>query len=220
MHYHALISSILIALLSACSGNDQKTGSTPEEQKEDSSIKTVSTPPVADTPPRTVEDIQKAYELISIQKNQGLLDSASFKYDCRGEKNGEVSYFSKDGQLRMIVHRYNEYSHHSAADHYYIMDSVLFFVYNNRLSWTFDSGPQGSTKDDITEQRIYLIDQKPLRCLEKKFVVRSKDVNNPKSEMVANKVVDCKTIKSVVEPFQLLMKYRGKGTVRHSGRQI
>ena len=146
--------SVLLFLF-ACS-NDPKTSNIQGEQRQDSLTNTPNKPPPTATPPRTIEDIQKTYELISAQKNQGLLDSTSFKYDCHGEKAGEVSYFSQDGQLRMIVHRYNEYSHHSATDYYYVMDSVLFFVYNNRLSWTFDSGPQGSTKDDITEQRIYL----------------------------------------------------------------
>ncbi|MGK6352881.1 hypothetical protein [Parapedobacter sp. DT-150] len=184
-------------------------------QAEQGQMKDMSTAPVivsatSDQVPRTVEDIQRTYAAIVAQKERGTLDSASFKYSCYNEKSGTVSYFSEKGRLRMIVHRYNEYDHHSAVDYYFVQDSTLFFVYLNRVSWAFESGPEGSTKDNITERRIYLVDQKPIRCLEKKFVVRSEVANNPRSESVANKEVNCTPSDSVNQPFWILAKYHNR----------
>lgn len=162
-------------------------------------------------PLRTVQDIQQAYTAISTKLKDGALDSISFKYSCNNEKSGTVSYFSDKGKLRLIVHRYNEYSHFSGVDKYFVKDSTLFFVYKNSVLWSFN-GPQGSTKDSITEQRVYLIDQQPIKCLQKTFVVYSHAANNPRSEEIMNKEVNCTSQKSVIKPYRLLAKYRNNAT--------
>lgn len=160
---------------------------------------------------RTIPDIQQAYATVSTKLKSGALDSVSFKYSCNNEKSGTVSYFSEKGQLRLVVHRYNEYSHFSGVDQYFVKDSTLFFVYRNSILWSF-SGPQGSTKDSITEQRTYLINQRPVRCLQKTFVVRSHAAHNPRSETVPGKEVDCTSVKSVIKAYRLLIKYHNNTT--------
>ena len=162
-------------------------------------------------PLSTVQDIQQAYTMVSKKLKDGALDSVSFKYSCNNEENGTVSYFSERGQLRLIVHRYNEYSHFSATDQYFVKDSTLFFVYKKSILWSFN-GPQGSTKDSITEQRVYLIDQQPIRCLQKTFVIHSHATDNPRSETVTNKEVNCASQKSVIKPYRLLARYHNNAT--------
>ena len=202
---------MLLFLIAACNENsNHNTVNSNEAQKHDSVTASVSISN-SDTIPRHIEGIKKTYEMTLAQLKNGVLDSTSFKYSCNNERNGTVSYFLDKGALRMIVHRYNEYSHHSAEDYYFVKDSILFFTYFERVSWSFD-GPEGSTKDNVTEQRVYLIDQKPIRCLEKKFVVRSKESNNPKSETVANKEVSCASLESVINPFLVLLKHRENPT--------
>lgn len=213
IRFHNLICLILILFTTSCSdGVETNTASSEKMQSQDSALEIIPVSPKTDTDINNIEGIQKAYEMISKQIKKGNFDSTTFKYNCNNEKSGEVSYFSQNGQLRMIVHRFNEYSHHSATDYYYVNDSLLFFVHNKRISWSFESGAAGATKDIITEQRVYLIDQKPIRCLEKKFEIRSQASDNPESELVPNRTVNCSTIKSVMKPFEMLLKYRYKAT--------
>ncbi|MGZ8545150.1 MAG: hypothetical protein ACXWV0_07625, partial [Flavisolibacter sp.] len=171
---------------------------------------TINTPNLQSAPvPNSIAAIQMNYEQITSQKTLGVLDSTGFKYKCNNEITGAVSYFSQKGQLRLIIHRYNEYDHHAAEEYYYVKDSALFFVYNKELLWSFDSGPQGSTRDNITEQRVYLIDKKPTRCLEKKYVIRSHAANNPSPDTVPNKEISCAAV-DVMKPYQQLLKHRSK----------
>jgi len=163
-------------------------------------------------PLSNLEDIQNAYAEIASELERGILDSSSFAYSCHDEKKGTISYFTARGQLRLIVHRYNEYDHYDAVDRYFVTDSMLFFVSSNSASWAFESGPEGSTRDNITERRTYLIDHQPVRCLEKKFVIRSQSIDNPSSETVPNNEVDCPPANEVMKLFQLLTKYRHKPT--------
>lgn len=207
MLYRNLLYLIILLFIAACDENNTSiSGNSKELQKHDTVTAPVSITNV-DTVPRDIAGIQKAYEVTLEQLKNGVFDSTSFKYSCDNEKNGTVIYFFEKEVLRMIVHRYNEYSHHSAEDYYFVKDSILFFSYFERVSWSFD-GPEGSTKDNITEQRVYLVEQKPIRCLEKKFVVGSQETNNPRSETVANKEVPCASFKSVINPFLVLLKHR------------
>ncbi len=202
---HPVYSLLILALLSAACNNTSP--NTPaNEQNQDSVIKPSSHQVSA---PNSIEAIQKSYEQITTQKDQGLFDSTGFKYNCNNEISGTVSYFTEKGQLRLVIHRYNEYDHHEAEEYYYIKDSTLFFIYNKELLWSFDSGPQGSTKDNITEQRVYLIDQKPVRCLEKEYTIRSNATNNPRPDTIPNKEIECAAVE-VMKSYQQLLKHRGK----------
>ncbi|RZL05697.1 MAG: hypothetical protein EOO89_25835 [Pedobacter sp.] len=80
-----------------------------------------------------------------------------------------------------------------------------------RTSWAFDSGPEGSTKDNVTEQRMYLVNEQPVKCLEKKYTIRSAAASNPKPEEVANKPTACNSAPSELKKYKILFKYnKGK----------
>lgn len=159
-----------------------------------------------------IDDIKKAYAAVNKQLEDGQLDSTTFKYSCKDEKNGTVSYFTKNGNLRLIVHRYNEYDHYEAVDRYFVQDSTLFFTYSTSTTWSFEDGPEGSTKDNIKENRTYLIAEKPVKCLEKNFTIRSKASTNPDPESVPNRDINCQSAAIVLKPYHILTKYRFKST--------
>ena len=212
LNLHKIFFLSLLLFCIACTNNQNKRSTNANEnQVSDSTATSGISTALVDTLPGSIEEIQKAYARISNQLQDGVLDSTSFTYNCMDEKSGNVSYFSLKGNLRMIVHRFNEYDHHEASAYYYVMDSTLFFVYTHTLTWSFESGPEGSTKDNITEHRVYFIDREPVKCLEKKYVIRSQLPNNPSSESIPNDEINCSSI-SVVEGFQNLLKYRYKAT--------
>jgi hypothetical protein len=167
-----------------------------------------STPAPQKQPLNSIKEIQQAYMEINQKIDSGTVDSAAVKYSCDHEKAGTISYFTEKGKLRLIVHRYNEYDHYSAEDRYYIKDNILFFAYTNSLSWSFESGPEGSTKDNITEKRVYFAGGRPIRCLEKKFVVRSKVPNNPGRDAIPSHAVDCAEAYKIQKSYYLLTKFR------------
>lgn len=95
------------------------------------------------TPLLNIDDIKKAYAAVNKELEDGQLDSTTFKYSCKDEKNGMVGYFTKNGNLKLIVHRYNEYDHYEAVDRYFVQDSTLFFTYSTTTAWSFEDGPEG-----------------------------------------------------------------------------
>lgn len=153
-----------------------------------------------------IEDIRKEHAYILSKAGSKSLDSTSVSYNCNGEKEGQIIYFYEENQLRLIRHVYNEYSHFSATDEYFIKDAELFFVFNDQLAWNFAG--QNQTRDNITERRYYIINIQPVHCLEKKFSVNSNEKDPPESESVDNKEIECTLFEEVLEDYKLLFKFR------------
>ena len=66
------------------------------------------------------------------------------------------------------------------------------------------------TRDNITENRFYIIDDKPVKCLEKKLTIRSSGPDKTPSNSVTNKGIACSSLKPVLQKFHLLAKYKGQ----------
>ncbi|WP_147273586.1 hypothetical protein [Pedobacter chinensis] len=160
--------------------------------------------------PSSVAEIKQAYKFTIEQLENKQLDSILIKYDCDHERTGIITYFSHQGKLSMIRHRYNEYDHYSATDEYFVKDDTLFFAYFKSVLWSFESGSavEGATKDNITEKRFYIFNQKPLQCLEKKYTFRSHAADNPAPETIMNKQVPCKTIEPIIKDFKRLLVFK------------
>jgi len=201
----------VILLITSCT-QQSETNTQQQEQTptRDTLTDSVDTAFRADRMFTNVDEIQETYSFVMKQLENGIMDSTSFKYSCQGEKGGTVTYFSDEGKLRLIVHRYHEYDHYSAVDRYFVEKDRLYFAHLNGVSWSFEDG--GGTRDNVKEQRIYVVNQQPIRCLEKSYAIRSKASDNPNPETLANKEVDCKSPASVIGPYRLLLKYREKGT--------
>jgi hypothetical protein len=212
---YIILHTLIMLCIAACTQQPDTNGKAPQsEGLKDTSTKRSSHSAVEPSAPLTsVESIQTSYSNIVSKAAGGRLDSISFKYSCHGEKSGTVTYFTEKGQLRLIVHRYNEYDHYSAVDRYFVKDSTLFFAITNSVTWAFEDGPEGATIDNISEKRVYLVSGQPIRCLEKKFSVRSQAKDNPSSETVPNREVECPAAGTVMKPFLLLTKYRSKPTL-------
>lgn len=203
-----------LSVISACgqSGNNKDNRPATSDTTLEKNVIT-PVPDKADTiitNPSTVDEIKSAYSAIQDKLQSGHLDSTSIKYDCKGERSGTVTYFSSKGSLVMIKHSYSEYSHYSAVDRYFLSSDTLFFAHLHGISWTFDSGNAAgsATKDDITELRYYIAKEKPLLCLEKKYIHRSHASDNPIPENVENKQVKCQNIAPVLKDFSNLLKFK------------
>ena len=160
--------------------------------------------------PSTVEDIKKVYTATNEKLKSQSLDSVSYMYNCNDEISGTVTYYSESGKLKLIKHSYSEYSHFTAVDHYYVSDDNLFFAHLKGVSWSFESGraAEGATKDNITEQRLYVVKKLPVLCLEKKYIKRSHAQDNPLPENVPNKEVECKSIEPTLRDFGKLLAFK------------
>jgi hypothetical protein len=159
----------------------------------------------------TIEDIKKEYQSINDKLNKKGLDSVSFDYNCNDERSGTVTFFSDQKGLRMIKHFYAEYSHFSSVENYFIKNNTLFFIFKEDTSWNFDGGTpeKPETKDDIIEHRIYLQNNTPIKCFEKKYSIRSKESIHPDVDKMANKEVSC-SVDELLKTYQLLLKNKDK----------
>lgn len=197
-------------LTAACADRSSPAASGSDPEIKDSVSKPSAITAIEPTElPSSEAEIRTAYSAITKMHKARVLDSNVFKYDCNGEKGGTITYFSDKGHLRMIVHRYHEYDHYSAVDEYYLKRDTLFFAYKKETSWSFEA--QDATRDSITEHRIYLLNEEPLRCLQKAYVIRSNAEKNPQPTSVSNNEVDCKAAHPVIKSLKALLKYRTKG---------
>lgn len=202
-----LLYIIIVITIISCSKNSKSTSPEESTSEVDTTVgEDPGTEPLQAL--QSVEDIQKEFAYITSKIETGSMDSTSFDYNCYNEKSGTVTYFSEKGQLRLIKHAYSEYSHYSATDQYFVKDNALFFVFYDGVSWSFEG--QNETRDDITEKRFYIIDNEPVKCLEKEFTVRSSATNNPQSSTVPNKEVECTTLEPILEKYELLVTHQSQ----------
>ena len=145
---------MLVLIISCRNSNESTSAKVPTSKREtvDTLLKAPIAPSAIPHVLKNVEDIKKEYEYVASKIKSHNMDSTSFSYNCNEEKKGTVVYFFENNALRMIRHTYNEYSHFSATDSYFVKDNATFFVYFNRVSWSFDSQGKGvsETREDIT----------------------------------------------------------------------
>ncbi|RAU82570.1 hypothetical protein [Pontibacter arcticus] len=159
---------------------------------------------------KSEEAIKAAYAEVVSKLKSGSMDSTSFGYDCNGEKSGQVTYFSDNGQLRLIRHTYNAYSHFSAIDEYFLKNDSLYFVFSKQVAWSF--ADQNKTKDNVTENRTYIIGNKAVKCLQKKYTILAdaNDATKAETSMGANKQVACTSLNAVANELAQLLELRTK----------
>ena len=158
----------------------------------------------ATTPPKDLASIKSRYSEIETARKIGELDTISFNYNCFNERSGKVTFYSKNEKPVLIEHRYNEYSHHEATDWFYLYNKEPFFVFLDRLYWTFDgqSGGKPRIKDKITQSRLYFLNGKTIQCLEKDF--ESVSDAPALADDIPNSETDCSNASEVHSDFKKL----------------
>lgn len=162
-----------------------------------------------------LDQIKKEYAVIQTQMESGKLSSSRFTYDCNDEPSGEVVFYSDKDGIKVIEHFYSEHSHFSASEKYFIKEGKPFFIFRQETEWNFDGGTPEKpiTKDDITETRIYLQNDKPLKCLEKKYSIKS-DQKQKSADTILNKENQCNA-DDQLKMYQTLLKHKDqKGPIQ------
>lgn len=159
---------------------------------------------------KSISGIKQEYNLVNAELVAKKLDSVGFKYECN-EISGNVIYYSENGTLKVVKH-FQADSHFSSTESYFIDEGKPYFIFKDDTAWSFDGGTvdKPETKDDVTEQRFYLVDGKVIQCLEKKFILRSNSPNNPKSENVPNREMKNCSMDDLQKTFELLMKNKDR----------
>ncbi|MCX8532573.1 hypothetical protein [Chryseobacterium luquanense] len=160
--------------------------------------------------PQNIDEIKVEYESLNNQLIAKKLDSASFDYEC-DEISGNVVYYSSNGELKSIKHFYAD-SHFSSVENYYLKNGKPFFIFKDDTVWNFDGGTpeKPETKDEVEQQRIYIVNEKPVECLEKKFTIKSSSKNNPKPENVQNIQSKNCSYSELQKIFEVLLKNKDK----------
>lgn len=200
-------------LLSCNPSNTQKQADEADHPQMDSVYSRDGTALESAHNPMNVEEIQRTYADVRALIDQGKLDTSSFTYNCHGEREGTVTYYMQEDRLLLVEHTFNEYSHYEATEEYYVKNDSLYFAFLKSLTWNFESGstPE-ATKDDIIESRVYLVNDQPIHCLQKNYIVRSDAADNPTSEETENIEIDCPAPDAVLTSFRTLFKYNGVPT--------
>ena len=158
----------------------------------------------------SVDGIKQEYSKVNSQLVEKKLDSVGFKYEC-DEISGNVVYYFDKGTLKLVKH-FQADSHFSSTENYFVDEGKPYFIFKDDTVWSFDGGTPEKpiTKDDVTEQRFYLVDNKVIQCLEKKYTLKSNSITNPKSENVPNKEMKNCSIIDLQKTFDVLMKNKDR----------
>jgi len=158
-----------------------------------------------------IEEIKNEYSRLQEQLQAKKLTSAHLTYDCNEEPSGEITFYTDKGEIKVIEHFYAEHSHFSASEKYFIKNGQPFFIFKEETVWNFDGGTPEKpiTKDDITETRIYLQNEKILKCLEKKYSIRSDNKAQPSPDTIPSKETQCDT-DELMKTYQSLLRNKDK----------
>ncbi|KXH78259.1 hypothetical protein [Chryseobacterium kwangjuense] len=158
-----------------------------------------------------IEEIKKEYAVLQGLLEVKKLDSKGFTYNCNEEPSGEVRFYSEKDEIKVIEHFYAEHSHFSATERYFIKNGKPFFIFREETVWNFDGGTPEKpiTKDDITETRIYLQNDKPLKCLQKQYSIRSDNKQKNIADQTASKEMKC-SVDEVLKTYHSLLENKDK----------
>jgi len=202
-----------LLLLFSCKNKEDKINHKQPASK-DSIISKNDTITTAATDP--VEEIKKEYGNLQSLLESKKFSSKGFTYNCNEEPSGEVKFYSDKNEIKVIEHFYAEHSHFSASEKYFIKNGKPFFIFRQETVWNFDGGTPEKpiTKDDITETRLYLQNDKILKCLEKKYSIKSDNKAKPSPDTVPSKEVQCNTDEPMKTYRSLLRNKDKKGEIK------
>ncbi|KMQ61547.1 hypothetical protein ACM46_16180 [Chryseobacterium angstadtii] len=200
-----LILSVLF--LFSCKNDKDKTAIHVSVSKNEAPSKQDTVPAKNETD--LINQIKKDYAALHAELESKKLSPAGFQYNCNEEPLGEVTFYSDQGEIKVIEHSYAEHSHFSASERYFIKNGKPFFIVKQETEWSFDGGTPEKpvTKDDIIETRIYLNDDRAVQCLEKKYTIRSDRKDPSASDKVPGKKIQCNT-EELLKTYQSLLKHR------------
>ena len=207
---------LLIFAFVSCNGNSEtKTAESSNVEQNSETLENTANQTNQETNTtelKTVEDIRAEYQSIMSKIAAKKMDSTSFNYECDGG-GGQVAYFSENGQLRRITYG-SGYEHGGVIKEFFLKDNTPFFIFHDASTWIFDGEINGEsqTKDDMIENRFYIVDKKLIKCLEKKFTIRSSIKNNPTSATVANKEIPCSDLTELMKDYELVLRYKSQKT--------
>lgn len=161
-------------------------------------------------PPRNIAEIKKEFAVLNAKLQSKQLDSSGFMYEC-SETSGEAGFYYEGRQLRMVKH-FTADSHFSSVTCYYLKNDEIFFILKDDTVWSFDGGSAEKpvTKDDISQQRIYLVEGNPVKCLEKEFTIRSTG-SNPDPGKIPNRETECNVQELMKDYLRVLKNIDKKG---------
>ncbi|MBV8326750.1 hypothetical protein [Chryseobacterium sp.] len=191
----------------ACKNDQNKTGLQSSQVSADSSIVRKNSEAV----PNAIEEIKKEYAILHSQLEANKFKSSTFTYDCDNEISGEIKYYSDQSEIRVIEHSYAEHDHFSGSERYFIKNGKVFFIFKEDTEWSFDGGTPEKpiTRDDITERRVYLQNGQPIKCLEKKYSIRSNTPTPPSPDGIPGKEVICNTT-ALMKTYQSLINNKNQ----------
>lgn len=206
--------SILLLIFSCNKENKQKTAVNPVSS-DSLNLKAPADSLKIKKEINSVDEIKEEYNLVNSKLIAKKLDSVSFDYECE-ERSGNIVYYSEKGILKVVKH-FSADSHFSSTESYFLNNGKLYFIFKDDTGWSFDGGTpeKPETKDEITEQRYYIVNDKSIQCLEKKYTIKSSSKNNPQSESIQNREMKNCSIDGLQKTFSQLMKNREqKGNIK------
>ncbi|WP_426478474.1 hypothetical protein ACP3T3_03125 [Chryseobacterium sp. CBSDS_008] len=197
-----------LLLIFSCKNDKDKTGHKESVSKDSLVVKKDSVQTSREDP---IDQIKKEYAALQAQLAAKKLNSSKLTYDCNDEPSGEVIFYSDKDGIKVIEHFYAEHSHFSASEKYFVKDGKPFFIFRQETVWNFAGGTPEKpvTKDDITETRIYLKNNQPLKCLEKKYTIKSDQKEKTVPDNIPGKEIQC-NVNDVIKTYQTLLKNKDR----------
>lgn len=159
-----------------------------------------------------ISDVRAKFSEITGKVHDEKLEKEELYYDCPDyPEEGSVSYYSENGEVKMVEIENIEGDHGGSTVQYYLWDNQLFFVYYRRSYWSFDnneSSENPQTVDTFIEQRFYFHKGEAVKCLDKTYKVYSARDINANSENTPNVEKDCHGAENLISEVNQLLKFQ------------
>jgi|GEM_PF-1611918 len=198
---------LFACLLSACQSAKEDGESVNKILRNDQSKEASDSSATLDTQsPKNIMDIQKSFNRLELWRSEGKLDTIKKDFDCEGEASAKAVYFYQGKILRMIRVEYQEHDHYSSDMSFYLSNGKPFFIFRTDYTWTFAEGmaAEGITKENITEKRYYLINNKLAKYLEKKYSYLSNE-KKPEAGIIVAKELNAAALPLEIENLKQLL---------------
>lgn len=147
-----------------------------------------------------IQAIRKEYKQINQWIEKEALDLTEKQVEDE-ELHSTIEYYQKEKQLKLIKVNSHDASHAASETSYYNMNNGLMFIFHDFGYWQFsgmDKDGNSTTTDFVEETRCYFKDEKPIRCLSRKYdsTIDAKEAKNKK--------VDCLECLELLKEFKKL----------------
>lgn len=154
-----------------------------------------------------IANIRNRFKLIEKAVKEDIYKKSIIEFDLPDFNSyGTITVYRENDEVRKIIYDELINDENSQIKTFFVFNNELFFVYHvSQAPYWIDAEKM---ELHYGEYRYYLNEEKPIRCLEKTFVIGAES-NEPVeklSQRTKNKAINCDNLYSIIAKYNEVLK--------------